>query len=314
MLSKKDYLGDFIGFAFNNRHSSEFKIIRTSNGDRFERELLPSQQDSIIEMPGLDGAHFLKSTFQTRSFTIPFAFVDVTEKEIRDMTNWLGTKQTHGLILDEYPYKEYEAKIQGSPQFNYVPFDVDGKRIYKGEGTIGFTILSPYAKAPYHRLGDYRNTRSMSQWAMVSGIKSNLNDYDKFNSNLEAKVYNPGDIPSPLIIFGIKLIDQVGYIDIKYEIKKPGGSNTTIGRMILNSEKLPLNTFLQINSKNKLIESLDNQNKVDGFIYNYAITAGDFIQIEPDDKTDKYITITTSTNLLLLEKNNFHLGYDYWYK
>jgi hypothetical protein len=34
--------GDFIGFTFDNIHSSELNLVRVSNGSRYESNLLPS--------------------------------------------------------------------------------------------------------------------------------------------------------------------------------------------------------------------------------------------------------------------------------
>jgi len=34
--------GDYIGFTFNNVHSSELGILRTSDGSRFNENLLPT--------------------------------------------------------------------------------------------------------------------------------------------------------------------------------------------------------------------------------------------------------------------------------
>ncbi len=313
MLLTKEYQGDFLGFTFNNQHSSDFKILRTSSGARFEKPLLPPQQESTVEMPGVDGIHFFKSNFQPFSINVPFAFVAITEKELRAITDWLGTKQLHGLILDEHPYKEYQAKVQEPPQFNYIPFDINGVRTYKGEGNIQFRVFSPYAKAPFKTLGQYRNAKSMKQWAYVSGIKSSLKDFDSFVEN-KAVLYNPGDIATPLTIFGIKITSPSGYIDIKYEEEKESGINTTLTRMILDANKLPINQFIQINSSNKLIEGLSDSGGIDGTIYNYAIIAGDFIQVEPSKGKKHIVTITTTADLTYLAKNEFHLTYDYLYR
>jgi hypothetical protein len=34
--------GDFIGFSYNGKHSSDLGIVRTSNGSRFDENLLPT--------------------------------------------------------------------------------------------------------------------------------------------------------------------------------------------------------------------------------------------------------------------------------
>jgi hypothetical protein len=47
---------DFIGFTYNNLHSyEEFKIYRTSDGDRYNDNLLPTFTDKTVDVPGGDG-------------------------------------------------------------------------------------------------------------------------------------------------------------------------------------------------------------------------------------------------------------------
>jgi hypothetical protein len=42
MSDKQIELQDFIGFTFNGKHSSELGIVRTSDGSRFNENLLPT--------------------------------------------------------------------------------------------------------------------------------------------------------------------------------------------------------------------------------------------------------------------------------
>jgi hypothetical protein len=52
------------------------------------------------------------------------------------MKSWLDVKQVRPLWFAECPYKVYMAKVSGKPNLKTICFDVDGKRVYKGEGTI----------------------------------------------------------------------------------------------------------------------------------------------------------------------------------
>ena len=53
--------GDFIGFTFNNIHSSDMGIIRTSDGSRFNENLLPTFADKTVQVPGGDGIYYFNS-------------------------------------------------------------------------------------------------------------------------------------------------------------------------------------------------------------------------------------------------------------
>ena len=54
---------DYIGFIFNGKHSSEFGIVRTSDGSRFNENLLPTIQDKTVQVPGGDGTYFFGSYY-----------------------------------------------------------------------------------------------------------------------------------------------------------------------------------------------------------------------------------------------------------
>jgi phage-related protein len=71
--------GSFLGFTFNDIHSSVFGITRTSDGTRSNQNLAPMRTDETMEVPGADGAIYIGSTFEKAEFTINYAFDSVTE-------------------------------------------------------------------------------------------------------------------------------------------------------------------------------------------------------------------------------------------
>ena len=73
------FKGDFLGFTYNNKHSSDFGIVRTSNGSRFDENLLPTTQDKTVQIPGGDGTYFFGSYYTQRQFSVPFAFDNMSE-------------------------------------------------------------------------------------------------------------------------------------------------------------------------------------------------------------------------------------------
>jgi predicted phage tail component-like protein len=128
---------DYVGFIFNNIHSSDLGIVRTSNGSRFDENLLPTIQDKTVQVPGGDGTYFFGSYYTQRQFTVPFAFDDLDEQGIAKLKKVLGDKKIHDLIFDEAPYKVYKAKITGSATIKHIPFsEGPTNRRYKGEGSI----------------------------------------------------------------------------------------------------------------------------------------------------------------------------------
>ena len=147
---------DYIGFTFNGVHSSELGIKRTSEGSRFNENLLPTIQDKAIQIPGRDGMYYFGSYYTQRQFNISYAFDSLTEQQLSRIKAVFGDKKPHRLIFDEAPYKVYLAKVTGSASIKHVPFAEGAtNRVYKGEGSIQFTAYEPFARSVYKYLDQY---------------------------------------------------------------------------------------------------------------------------------------------------------------
>ena len=147
--------GSFLGFTFNDIHSSVFGITRTSDGTRNNQNLIPTCSDNTLEVPGADGAIYVDSTFDKVDFTINYAFDGVTEDQLQSMKMIWNDKKIHDFIYDEYPYKVYSAKLTGTSQIKHLAFVENGQRLYKGEGSLVFTCYFPYARSRFEYIEDY---------------------------------------------------------------------------------------------------------------------------------------------------------------
>lgn len=180
----EDLCGDFIGFTWDGMSMSRLGIARTSGGNRYNENLLPTMQDKTTQIPGADGTYYFNSFYTQKPFSISFAFDHLTEKGLRQLKQLFGDKGIHRLSFDEHPYKEYMVKVTGQPQLKYIPFDEEKQedsksieyngenmpntekerekwnnplyvsqpskseeRIYKGEGTLTLTAFTPYARS-----------------------------------------------------------------------------------------------------------------------------------------------------------------------
>ena len=180
----EDLRGDFIGFTWDGMSMSRLGIARTSGGNRYNENLLPTMQDKTTQIPGADGTYYFNSFYTQKPFSISFAFDHLTEKGLRQLKQLFGDKGIHRLSFDEQPYKEYMVKVTGQPQLKYIPFDEEKwegsksieykgenmpdteaereewnnplyvsqpskseARIYKGEGTLTLTAFTPYARS-----------------------------------------------------------------------------------------------------------------------------------------------------------------------
>jgi hypothetical protein len=84
----------------------------------------------------MDGLLYFGTKTEQKVFNIPFAFDGLTESELKRLKEVFNGKSICPLIFDETPYKVYMAKVTGNASIKYMCFDIEGQRIYRGEGTI----------------------------------------------------------------------------------------------------------------------------------------------------------------------------------
>ena len=288
--SKKD--NDFIGFTFGDHHSSEFGIVRTSNGSRFDENLLPTIQDKTVPVPGGDGTYYFGSYYTQRQFSIQIAFDSLTEDNLRKLKQWLGDKKIKDLIFDEVPYKVYRAKVTGSATIKHLCFVKDDARaheegdtrVYKGEGTIQFTCYEPFARL---RKEVGSNTKefysanpnkypTLEEWIKASGIltEAKMQNMDKFDpSTNTAKIYNPGDFECDFIL------------TIKFTDKKISGRTLWIEDKDNNSltikriDQKGTDFAVKVDSKSNLLIGVKEDGAMSGNTYNEYIESGHFFKI-----------------------------------
>jgi len=115
------FQGSFLGFSYSTNasnsliHSSTLGIVRTSNSNRFDDALTASFKDIISTVEGADGSYYFGTNYQTKQFTLSFAFDSVTDSQLRQMRQLFGEKGIHKLVLDEFPYKAYYVKPSTAP-------------------------------------------------------------------------------------------------------------------------------------------------------------------------------------------------------
>lgn len=161
--------GDFIGFTFDNIHSSDFNLTRVSNGSRFESNLLPSFSDSTVQGDGKDGPFYFGSVFKERTIKVQTAFDNLTEKKYRKLRDTFSDKKLHMLWFDEIPFKVYYVKLKQVPTFKYLCFGEDGQRIYKGELDLEFVCYSSFARARASHLDQIIPPESYVITSSISG-------------------------------------------------------------------------------------------------------------------------------------------------
>lgn len=290
--------GDFIGFTFNGVHSSDMGIIRTSDGSRFNENLLPASTDKTVQIPGGDGTYYFGSNYTQRQIPISIATDELTETQFRQLKQWLGDKQIHPLVFDEAPYKTYMVKTSSIPTLKFICFDNITKnngemtvnRVYKGEGSLQFIAYFPFARCTKKYLSEYTDSNK-EEWASASGLLTKQGGYD--GTGAEIKLYNPGDVETDFFAYyartSLKRLTKI-YI------------NSNILNFDFSNNDNVIDTYIRINSKANLIEGCDENFKPTGTLYNKFITSGDFFKIP-----------TGENQLLSVGANCVKIEYDYLY-
>lgn len=306
--------GEFIGFTFNNVHSSTLGLIRVSDGSRYNEDLLPAYQDKVVDAPGTDESYYFGSYYKQKVINISVAFDGISEIQIRKIKQLFGDKEVHELWFDETPYKAYTAKVNGNPNLKYICFnryDINGyiERVYKGEGTLSFIAYYPFAHNRYKYLEDYGvNYPNSEEWATASKLrlKQNYNQLlpiPNYEHKKLVKLWNAGDIESDFKInidFNTKNEITAGQI--------AAASNSKVGLNFSQILKQGNDTGIQINSRLKIIQGYTKDSKgkiqISSNIYNKHILSGDFFKIPLGESE---IIITN------LEGQSFEIDYQYWY-
>lgn len=286
--------GDYLGFTFNGVHSSDLGIVRTSDGSRFNENLLPTIQDKTVQIPGRDGSHFFGSYYTSKQFNISFAYDSMTESQMNRLKQVLGDKKIHDLVFDEAPYKIYSAKITGSATIKYIPFaEGETNRVYKGEGTIQFTAYNPYARSKF-KFGNQYSEANKAEWQDAAGIKQEQDDIDKLVGN-KIKVYNPGSKESD---FSLRINFINGMIPKGGLVLTNEHSGKTISSLYFKGMSAKTargatapDSYVKIDTKLNLIEGYNSFDEKTGNIYNSTVTSGFFFNIPQvlDDNTNLII-------------------------
>lgn len=287
--------GDFIGFTFNDIHSSVLGVVRVSDGSRYNEDLLPSFSDRTLDVTGRDGIYYFGSSYKQREFEVSYAFDNITESNLRDIKLFLSDKKIHELIFDEVPYKVYKAKISGTPTIKYICFMENGQRIYKGEGTFYFVCYYPFATVRYNFLEQYTES-NVNEWAEASGLLPDETVTNAFSvstsgSTFSQYVYNPGDFECDFNFY-VNFNDEevIPAFDLQFL------KNSSILDQVSFSEIQKLSsedTGIKINTKINLIEGFkedDGKKIITGTVYDQFKAGGELFRIPPMKKSD----LTTS--------------------
>lgn len=327
-----DWRGDFLGFTIGGIHSSNLGIVRISDSDRYSEELVPTFNDKTATVPGLDKTYYFGREYTQKSFTIKFAFDNLTEKQLHQLRRIFSEKEPQDLIFDEAPYKIYSVVVNGQPQISYVCFDENLSRIYKGDGTVNFTTYFPFARSRFKYKENYviKNIEewggeydNRTDWLESSGIIYQRNPLNptyiidkiiKSTNYWYAFLYNAGDVPTyPIITFQFdrsSITDENKTVCFKIfanDVEEPEGQ-MELDLSLINDETV---IGLKIDCEKRLIFGLDSNGDTN-VIWNNIIKSGNFFPIlaSPISTSKNYLNFRIDTDVTI---SNSTIDYDYLY-
>ena len=257
---------DLTGFKFGDYHSSQFGLIRVSNGSRYNEYLLPTLKNTTTDVPGMEGTLYFGTQKTTRSFQVDMAFDSLTEEDIRDIREWLTG--AHSLIFDERPYIQYMCILNSAPQLKYLTFEENGERIYKGELSVNFVSYLPYGYSIDGKkfIDDFLD-ENFEEWSNASHLAyknfyegETLRTYDKFEGN-NVYVYNGGDVEADYVLtcyFTEGATAKISMNDVSYEFSlRAKSANSTHLELSVNS-KLQYARCRDVNIANGVITGISD--------------------------------------------------------
>lgn len=257
---------DLTGFKFGDYHSSQFGLIRVSNGSRYNEYLLPTLKNTTTDVPGMEGTLYFGTQKTTRSFQVDMAFDSLTEEDIRDIREWLTG--AHSLIFDERPYIQYMCILNSAPQLKYLTFEENGERIYKGELSVNFVSYLPYGYSIDGKkfIDDFLD-ENFEEWSNASHLAyknfyegETLRTYDKFEGN-NVYVYNGGDVEADYVLtcyFTEGATANISMNDVSYEFSlRAKSANSTHLELSVNS-KLQYARCRDVNIANGVITGISD--------------------------------------------------------
>ena len=257
---------DLTGFKFGDYHSSQFGLIRVSNGSRYNEYLLPTLKNTTTDVPGMEGTLYFGTQKTTRSFQVDMAFDSLTEEDIRDIREWLTG--AHSLIFDERPYIQYMCILNSAPQLKYLTFEENGERIYKGELSVNFVSYLPYGYSIDGKkfIDDFLD-ENFEEWSNASHLAyknfyegETLRTYDKFEGN-NVYVYNGGDVEADYVLtcyFTEGATAKISINDVSYEFSlRSKSANSTHLELSVNS-KLQYARCRDVNIANGVITGISD--------------------------------------------------------
>ena len=264
--------GDFLGFTYGSVHSSSLGIVRISEGSRFSENLLPTQQNRVVTIPGRDETYFFGSNDTQKQFNISYAFDHMTEEQLGLLRSHFAKKNIQDLEFDEKKGIIWKAKVTSS-SIKYIPFSFQEQTIYKGEGSLQLTCYYPYGIEQKHAWFE--------------------EEHDGTRKNFKAQIDNLSPISTD---WNLTIIGSLWRVGLWGQYATGKGLTLDYDKIskFQNAQTGIKDEGLNIDSSTGLIRGVykdqDGIYQKSNNIYNEFITAGTIFKIDSDTMPQFFIT------------------------
>lgn len=103
---------NFTNFVFNDIDSKSMKVWITNSRD-LQDILIPAGQDTFITQSDTDGRIYTGTKIESQTLSVKCAAIEITDKERRNIKDWLNPRATGALIFGFDKYHYYDVKVSG---------------------------------------------------------------------------------------------------------------------------------------------------------------------------------------------------------
>lgn len=161
---------DFIRLTFDGKSSDTFGLYVVSGGDMYSESITPEFENRTTRVPGRPLSLYWGTDLLDKTFEIKLATDGMTDLQFNAFKKHFKPGKVGKLSFEETGFQYYYVILATPPVMNFVPFEqtIDGYRqnIYKGDISLSFLTLRPYAQSDLYLGTDYTAT----SWYVRSGL------------------------------------------------------------------------------------------------------------------------------------------------
>ena len=160
VLNKMPWEKEYIDFSFSGKHISDFGLVATTSGDRYQFNGSPEFEDETSTVKGVWGQYYWGTNYKTKTYTYNLSTDGMTERQFQEFKYHFRPGHYGQFYEDAWFDKYCYVRVKQVIDFSFVPFQEDvtiaganiKSRMYKGECKISFIQDRPFQYSFYQVL------------------------------------------------------------------------------------------------------------------------------------------------------------------